>query len=450
MATELLPTIQQERLRVPSPAGAARHLIAGGHLVLPIAFFLSPLATSVAPRLTPLFVAIVGMALIGAALRRGMQWRELLPFQAALAACLVFAAYVFVNATWSADPLAGFGKAALLLGLILFTFAAVKAASAADRMTLCGSAVAFAAGALLGAVFIMVELLTYGIVTRAVVSWLPFLGSRKHFDVSNGVLTEIHLSKLDQNVNLAMFHLWPGLLALIGLASTRRTAAMIVFAAVIATVIAISKHDSSQVALVGSGLVAMLAWKWRTLVIKALAVFWCAAFVLVIPANFAAYDNGLHFARWLPKSARARIILWEYTAEQTLDRPLLGAGVDSTPLLTEQQKAAFARERPKGFVYPRTMGHHAHSLFLQTWSELGAIGALLLAVAGAAVALLIFLLPMTAQPFAAAAFAAFAIVGAFAWGMWQSWFMCAAALLPIYLRTASAGLTSQAESHSTS
>lgn len=435
---------------MPSLAGAASLRVVRDNLFLPIAFFTSPLATSVAPRLTPLFVAVLGIALIGSALRRGMHWRELLPFQPALAACLVFAAYVLLSATWSADPPAGLGKAALLLGLILFTFAAVRAASALDKMTLCGAAVAFAAGALLGAVFIMVELVTYGIVTRTVVSWLPFLASRKHFDISDGVITELRLSKLDQNVNLAMFHLWPGLLALIGLASTRRTIAMVVFFAVIAVVIAISNHDSSQVALIVSSLVVILAWKWRTFVIRALAVFWCAAFVLVIPANFAAYENGLHFATWLPKSARARIILWEYTAEQTLEHPLLGTGVDSTPLLTNQQKATSARERPQGFVYPRTMGHHAHSIFLQTWSELGAVGALLLAVAGAAVALLIFLLPTAAQPFAAGAFAAFAVVGAFAWGMWQSWFMSAVALLPIYLRAASAAFTSQAEPNSIS
>jgi O-antigen ligase len=174
------------------------------------------------------------------------------------------------------------------------------------------------------------------------------------------------------------------------------------------------------------------------LVIRSLAALWCAAFVLVVPASFAAYDNGLHFANWLPDSARARIILWEYTAEHVLDRPLLGAGVDSTPRLTNQQKATVGREQPEGFVYPRTMGHHAHSIFLQTWSELGAFGALLLAIAGAAVVLLILRLPIAAQPFAAGAFAAFAVVGAFAWGMWQSWFMCAVALLPMYLRVATA------------
>ena len=120
-------------------------------------------------------------------------------------------------------------------------------------------------------------------------------------------------------------------------------------------------------------------------------------------------------------------------------------GVDSTPRLSIEQKATLNREQPEGFVYPRTMGHHAHNIFLQTWHELGAVGALLLAVAGAAVVLLIFCLPIPAQPFAAGAFAAFAIVGAFAWGMWQSWFMCAVALLPLYLRVATSAFTRQAE-----
>ncbi len=45
--------------------------------------------------------------------------------------------------------------------------------------------------------------------------------------------------------------------------------------------------------------------------------------------------------------------------------------------------------------------------------------AMVVALAGAAGVMLIPLLPFAAQPFAAAIFAAFAIVAAFAWGMWQ-------------------------------
>ena len=88
-------------------AGAARRRVVRDTAVLRFVFFLSPVATSIAPRLTPFFVAVVGITLIGSALRRGMHWRDLLPRQPALAALSVVAAYVFLNGAWSVDPLAG-------------------------------------------------------------------------------------------------------------------------------------------------------------------------------------------------------------------------------------------------------------------------------------------------------------------------------------------------------
>jgi hypothetical protein len=393
-----------------------------------------------APRLTPFFFAVIGIALIGAALRRGTDWRQLLPRRHALAVCLLLAAYVFLNATWSADRADGFGKAAMLAGLGSISFAAVAAALALDQRILIRAGLFFAAGAFIGGLFIMIELLTDGILTRIVMNSVPALhpSSPKGLKILHGQVIGINLSQLNLNVNLAMFHLWPGMLALMRLEGTRRTAAMAIFFVVLAAVVAISKHDSSQIALVGSSLVVLLAWNCRRAVIRALAVLWCVAFVLVIPASFIAYQGGLHLAIWLPKSARDRIIIWEYTAEQTLTHPLLGVGVKSTPALRDQQKATASLEQPEGFVGPRTVGHHAHNIFLQAFLELGAVGAFLLVFAGVAVAMLIFLLPASAQPFAAGAFAAFALVATFAWGMWQSWFMCAAGLLPLYLRVAAA------------
>lgn len=415
------------------------HADRGGRLIQAV-FFFSPLATAVAPRLVTSFIAIVGFTLIGSALRRGILWHELLPRSRALAACLLFAAYVLLSAAWSADPLAGVGKATLLISLILIAFAAIEAATTLDNRIARRAALAFATGASLSIIFVAFEIITEGLATRTAMRWLPLLErSPKHVKFSgDGGLKGLQPSKLDQNANMVMFHLWPGMLALMGLTGGRRAVALVLFFVLSAATIALSEHDSSQVAIVGSGIVLFLAWHWRRRVIVALAVAWCAAFALVVPASFLAYDSGLHFAEWLPKSARARVVLWEFTAEQTLKHPVLGVGVDSTPHLSQLQKETSAPEWPEGFIYPRKLGHHAHSIYLQTWSELGAIGAILFAIAGASVAMLILSLPAAAQPSAAAVFAAFALVGAFAWGMWQSWFMCAIALLPIYVRIAAA------------
>jgi hypothetical protein len=425
---------------VADPAG--RHTDKGNFLLSSL-LFISPLVTCAVPRLTPVFFAILGTALVGAALRRGTPWRQLLPPTPALSACLVLVLYVFLNATWAADRGAAFGKAAILAGLVLVTFAAVSAVSTLDAASLRRAALAFAAGAFVGAVFISFELLTDGIITRTVISRIPFLQPHfpKHVTISHGEITRMNSSKFNQNVNLVTFQIWPGLLALMGLMDAHRKLAMTAFFVTSAVAIAISQHDSSQVALVCSSIILLVAWNWGCgRVIRILAVLWCAAFVLVIPADFLAYRAGLHLAPWLPPSARARVILWEYTAERTLTHPWLGVGAGSTPVLRDEYLGGAPAEQPKGFVFHRTTGQHAHDLFLQTWYELGVVGVLLLALAGAAVVMLNPLLALAAQPFAAATFATFGVVAAFAWGMWQSWFMCAIGLLPLYLRVATAAL----------
>jgi O-antigen ligase len=425
------------------PAGAATRAGPSNPLLLAV-FFFSPLATSVAPRLTPFFFALVSVALIGAALRRGIGWRQLLPRgQAlqALAVWLLLAAYVGLNATWSVERIDGFGKAAMLAGLAILSFAAVAAALVLDKPILVRAGLFFAAGAFLGGLFILIELLTDGAMTRTAMTWVPLLqpSAAKHLTVTHGDVTRMKLAELNSNVSMAMFHLWPGLLALLALKGARRIVATTVFFATLAAAIALSEHASSQMALIGSGLVVLVARRRRPEpVIRALAAVWCAAFVLVIPASFIAYQSGLHLATWLPMSARHRVILWEATAKQTLAHPLLGVGVKSTAALTAREKAAHPADQPEGFVAPLRTAHHAHNIFLHAIYELGVLGAVLFAIAGAAVVMLIFYLPAASQPFAAGTFAAFALVGAFAWGMWQTWFMCVAGLLPLYLRVASA------------
>jgi O-antigen ligase len=350
----------------------------------------------------------------------------------------MLAAYVLLNATWSADPTTGLRKAAIYASLVLMSYAAVQALAILDRQTVRCSGLFFAAGVFVGALFILAEMLTHGFVTRFAMNRIPLLYpfSPKHFEIAKQGFG-LDVDQLSYNVGVMMFNLWPALLALSSLKRPIRTAAMAVLFVTIAVVVMISAHAASQVALLGSGIIVMAMWRWPRYGVRALAVLWCLSFVLVIPASFAAYQNGLHLAPWLPGTARQRIIIWQYTAEQVFSRPLLGAGIESTPVLNRQQKSTDI-EQPDGFVYPRVLGSHAHDIYLQAWFELGAVGALLLAVAGAAVIVRITSLPVFAQPFAGGTLAAFAIVAAFSWSLWQVWFMCAAALLPLYLRVSAA------------
>ena len=420
-----------------------------GTRLFPAVFFLAPLLTAAVPRLTPLFLPLIGMALIVAAIRRGASWRGLLQPSAALAMCLLFSLYVFLNATWALDQGEAFGKAAVLLGAILIAFAGSAAAATLDERQLRQAALAFVAGAAIGALYLLLELLTGGAIARAVKSYITFLRpeSAKHLRITNGKVTGTSLSEFNQNATLVMLHLWPGLLILSALAGlARRALVIIVFFLALAVPIALSMHDSSQIALIASLLVLLLAWHWRGPMIRSLALLWCLGFALILPLDFLAYKAELHMAEWLPNSARARIIIWQYTAERTLEQPWLGIGADSTRVLRDEEKRTSKAEQPEGFVFKRSTGQHAHDVFLQTWFELGFVGAILIAIAGAAVVLRIALLPLKTQPFAVATFAAFAVIAAFAWGMWQTWFMCAIGLMPLYLCVAAAAASSQAKS----
>jgi O-antigen ligase len=244
------------------------------------------------------------------------------------------------------------------------------------------------------------------------------------------------VSEFNQHVAMLTLQLWAGLLALTAIEAGRRRAILILlYFCTLAVPIFISQHESSQIAVVIGLFVLALAWKWPREIVAAVALCWVLGFILVLPLDFLAFRTAeLHQARWLPTSARARIIIWEYTAGQVLERPLTGIGADSTARVKARRTTP--EEQPKGFVYKRTTGQHAHNVFLQTWYELGIVGAVLFAIAGAAIAFRIRLLPRLAQPFAAAAFMAFATIAALAWGIWQVWLVCAVALVPLYLALA--------------
>jgi O-antigen ligase len=409
----------------------------GGPLI-PVLFFISPLLTAVAPRLTPFLLLILAIVLAVAALRRGLSWRAFFEPNAALMALVAVAAYAALSAIWAVEPAEALSKGPLLLAVTFVVFAAATAITSLDAEQVRRAALCFVAGALSAALFVTIELLTDGALSRGVMNAIPALQPHdmKRVQIVGGRVTSMNLAELNQNVAIVAFQLWPGLLALSTLQSAKRWLLGGLFLFALAVPIGLSEHDSSQIGLVVSALIFLLAWVSTRAIVRGLALAWCLGFVLVLPLDFLAYRAELHLADWLPQSARARIIIWEYTAERVLERPLLGIGANSTP----GAKAADATppERPEGFVQARSTGHHAHNLFLQSWYELGFLGVVLAAIAGAAVVLRLSLLPGPAQPYAAAAFTMFAVIAALAWGMWQVWLICAVGLLALYLLMAAA------------
>ena len=117
--------------------------------------------------------------------------------------------------------------------------------------------------------------------------------------------------------------------------------------------------------------------------------------------------------------------------------PLLGVGVASTKELDEAR--APVAEKPADFTYPLRTGRHSHNVFMQTWYELGAAGAVLLLALGLAAIRTLARLPVRNQPFAFAGFVSAVLIGSFSWGIWQTWFLAAYGIWAVMLGLALKG-----------
>jgi hypothetical protein len=408
------------------PAAASQLIRSVIDALLPALFFLSPLLTCIAPNLCFVFLAVLCAALIVSALLRGVSWKALLPPNAALAALLSLAAYAFIAALWSADEGLALSKAGVLLGSILGAFAAANAVTGFKKPELRRIARAFAAGAFLAALYLLVEFLGDAQIRRVVLEWRESLrpGGPKH-----RVAASLAESTIQRNLTLLIFCLWPGVLGLIALTGfERRFHLAAIFFLVVAAVALMSDSLAAKAAVVVSPLVLMLAWRWPRGTISALAMLWVAGFVLALPSASALFRGEVHQASWLPDPARSQVIAWHRIAEQVPEKIWLGAGLRVKPVLTAPEPEP---EQAQAVTVSKARGHS--NTFLQTWYELGLVGALLAALAGAALILRVFHLPSAAQPFAAATIAASALAAVFAQEIWQTWLICGAALAAIYL-----------------
>jgi O-antigen ligase len=150
-------------------------------------------------------------------------------------------------------------------------------------------------------------------------------------------------------------------------------------------------------------------------------VAWVCACLAVLPAALLAHRLDLHNASWLQTTAKHRIIIWNYTAEQVLNAPWLGIGARSTYVLGPRLEPEITT--PPDEAFRRTLSTHSHSIYLQTWFELGLVGASLLTLLGLSILQAMASLARRLQPYAYATFASAAIMAASSYGMWQLWFI---------------------------
>lgn len=361
-----------------------------------------------------------------------------------LVACAAFGLYITINAAWSVNHAEAYGKVLFYWVLLATAHLAITGIGAISDEILARLQKVIVIAVMAGAAFLAIEVLTDQAIRRLVFSVLPFARPpAKHTTIVDGEVVAIGPYILNRNMAALCLVLWPALLMLRTLVDYRR--AVIAGVALVAiSLIAVlkSEHETSMLALALS-IVAFAGMSLAAPVMrKAVTVGWVVATLLVVPLVTVAYQQQLHFAEWLPLTARNRVILWGYTAGEVVKTPILGVGVASTKDLDEAN--ADKAVQPSGYSYALRTGRHSHNAFLQTWYELGAVGAALLLAMGLCVIAVLSRLPKSDQALAFASFVAAVMIGSFTWGMWQTWFMAAYGIWAMLLALAFEGSRRQA------
>jgi O-antigen ligase len=190
--------------------------------------------------------------------------------------------------------------------------------------------------------------------------------------------------------------------------------------------LAMTTQMTSQSATLGMALgapVAALALRWPHILRAILAAVLVVGFVAAPTIATTIYDAGLSQAKWVFKSGRQRVEIWQYTTDLIDQAPILGIGLRATRAVDHPDRKKVVKSLEK-----RSRVHHPHNVFLQVRLELGAIGALFALVFSLALLAATRRLDQAAQAFSLGTMASAIGMLAAAFGIWQTWWLSAMVL----------------------
>lgn len=237
-----------------------------------------------------------------------------------------------------------------------------------------------------------------------------------------------HLAKALEGTNIAQERalnrpsviftvlVWP--VALLLWQQGRRKAALLLPPAYFLLTLA-TPSASAVAGMAGGVLLLPLAWhrpRWALGLVGALLV---GGFLFCVPIAGLLAGLGLEKHPDFPFSFAHRIDIWQFAADRASERPWLGWGLDASRAIPEGNRVTegLAMERP-------VMPLHPHNLFLQARLELGWVGSALLAWFGLVLLARIGRLPHAPRAFALSCYASAVLVACFAYGAWQTWWVC--------------------------
>ncbi|WP_072396145.1 O-antigen ligase family protein [Hyphomicrobium sp. CS1GBMeth3] len=421
----VMPVDAQEKSRIP----LSDHVV--GTL-----FLIAATSNVIAGRSTVFVLPALTLLALAMAYIERVSWRTFLEPAPASRPVAVFLGFAVLSAAWSVD-MAATAAATLSILFILFQWHIIDrwiSEQPARRLhhVAFWLVIAFA----IGLIFLLLEVFSKQYVRAALMETFSLFrpsSPARYYSIDQAGNVSIASFELNRSIAALNMILWPAILCALS-SWTGRKFTLIAIALIAGTALATigSDHETSKLALIVSGLCFLIAFYWRRTAYVGLAACWVALGIGALPGAYFAHDVlALHQAPWLQSSAQHRITIWDETADEALQDPIIGHGARAAYIMRQQDP-----KRPDGVRLERSedsVAIHAHNVYLQNWYEFGAVGVLLFIVAGLMVLNAIRTIPIATQPYALATFASFAVHIASSYELWQSWFASLFALTMIYL-----------------
>ena len=367
----------------------------------------TPLAMWLANRSAPLLLALAAGCFVAAALIDGRpaelsgRLRRMMatPIGIAIGAFLLWS---LISVVWSPRPVASLRD----LGefSVPIACAAAIAASGRFRPPLPWLR-ALAIATILACLLCIIELAS-GLSQRAALG----LGKLMAFVFNRPAITALVLA----------FPVVHGLWSAAGRRASDRVLAVMVVLAVIALALR-SESASARLGLAVGASCWLAASFWPRVARWVVGIGFVVTLTLAPILGMLAQDYmpATLLKRLPPMTGQARIDIWQSFGEAARARPLIGAGFGTSPTLDQNPVAALVSPERRALL---AVGH-PHDMPLQAWVETGAVGALLIGIAGLLLlARLGRLPPREAAPRLALFAAAFAI-SVVGHGAWQGWWL---------------------------
>lgn len=379
-------------------------------------------ATLVTPGTLEVTLPICFAGFIAAALVRNSH-RSLIPdFGAGALVAIAFLGFSMLSALWAAHPYDTLGWGFISVVAFLGCGIAARVLLSEPRRNIFHISEGLWIGVAAGLIYLAVDILTNQALKIGLYNALHLgpgdLRPRHHFSWKAGQLVSILPADLTRNVAPVPLYIWATLLAIRGTtAETMVRAIVCVVFSLAAVVVMISENETAKLAITAGALLFLLARSRPLWSLRLLQVGWVTVCLAIVPISLSLYRMNLHNAPWLQPTAQHRIIIWNRVSEETMKSPFLGIGAGMTYWNFDSSAA------PKEGEMHSRYSRDAHSVFLQTWFELGVVGAALLALIGLAVLQRIKRLGSAMAPYGYATFASAAVTLASSWGMWRVWFV---------------------------